>query len=103
MASDVDLVVVTGHRAALVGDHRWALAAVGGGARVVRQQDWGELLTEVRVRRGRGLEVEIGIADTSWAAVDPVDEGTARVVADGFVVLHDPKGVLAALVTAVRG
>lgn len=49
------------------------------------------------------LEVELGVADTAWAGVDPVDMGTARVVGDGFVVLHDPSGMLAALVAAVRG
>lgn len=103
MESDVDLIVVTGDRAALVQDHGWALAAVGDGARVVVQQDWGEMLTEIRVRRQSGLEVELGVADTCWAAVDPVDGGTARVVGDGFVVLHDPGGTLEALVAAVRG
>lgn len=34
------------------------------------------------------------------AATTPVDPGTGRVVRDGFVVLHDPTGVLGALVTA---
>ncbi len=103
MGSDLDLIVVTGCRPALVQDHGWFLAAVGDGARVVRQQEWGDLLTEVRVRRVSGLEVELGVADLAWAAVDPVDGGTARVVGDGFVVLHDPTGVLEALVAAVKG
>lgn len=33
-----------------------------------------------------------------WAA-EPVDDGTARVVRDGFRVLHDPVGVLSRLLT----
>lgn len=102
MTSDVDLVVLTGHRPALVQDPGWAVAAAGGG-RVVRRQDWGGALTEVRVRRPAGLEVELGVADLVWAAVDPVDPGTAEVVADGFAVLHDPGGLLEALVAAVDG
>ena len=103
MGSDVDLIVLTGVRVALVHDHDWALVAAGDGSRVVRQQDWGGLLTEIRVRRASGLEVELGVADLAWAAASPVDRGTARVVSDGFVVLHDPSGMLGALVAAVRG
>lgn len=103
MASDVDVVVLTVNRLALVQDQNWALAAVGDGARVVRQQDWGRMVTEIRLRRMSGLEVELGVADTAWAAVDPVEEGTARVVGDGFVVLHDPSDLLEALVAVVRG
>lgn len=73
-----------------------------GGGRVVRRQEWGGgALTEVRPRRASGLEVEVGVADLGWAAVDPVDPGTAQVVADGFTVLHDPGGLLEALVAAV--
>jgi len=103
MGSDVDLIVVTGERVALVQDPRWVVAAVGGGARVVRQQEWGEMLTEIRIRRASGLEVDVGVVDAAWAAVGPVDAGTARVVADGLVVLHDPSGMLEALVVAVGG
>src|SRR5690606_1092785 len=46
-------------------------------------------------------EVELGLADPAWAATDPVDPGTARVVGDGFLVLHDPAGALAALADVV--
>lgn len=33
----------------------------------------------------------------SWAATDPVDDGTRRVITDGHRVLYDPHGALAAL------
>jgi hypothetical protein len=47
-----------------------------------------------------GLEVEVGIAEPVWAATDPVDPGTRRVVTDGLRILHDPDGRLAALAIA---
>jgi uncharacterized protein len=59
------------------------------------------MLTEVRHRLPSGLEVDVGVVDRAWAATTPVDPGTARVVQDGFVVLHDPAGVLGLLVKAV--
>ena len=44
-----------------------------------------------------GLVIEVGIAEPSWAATDPLDAGTERVVRDGVVPLHDPHGLLNAL------
>jgi uncharacterized protein len=35
-----------------------------------------------------------------WAATDPVDRGTRRVVTDGMRILRDPDGRLAALAAA---
>jgi len=49
-----------------------------------------------------GLEVEVGIATQSWAATDPVDAGTRRVVADGLRALYDPQRLLAELACALR-
>jgi len=40
-----------------------------------------------------GLEVEIGLTTSRWAAV-PLDPGTSQVVTDGFEVLYDPDGLL---------
>ena len=92
--SDVDLVVLTAGPDGYRGDG-WAAEAVGP-ADDVRTQWWGPLL-ERRFRLPGGLEVELGFAPGHWAAT-PVDPGTARVVADGFVVLHDPSGLLGRLV-----
>ena len=95
--SDVDLVVLTtGPDAYLEGG--WAAEAVGPAADV-RTRWWGPLL-ERRFRLPSGLEVELGFAPAGWADV-PVDPGTERVVDDGFVVLHDPAGLLGRLVEAV--
>jgi hypothetical protein len=95
MDSDVDIVVLTDaarHREVAA----WAGLLEG---EMVRRQWWGPLL-EIRVRRGSGLLVEVGVAPVSWASVDPVDAGTRRVIADGHRIVHDPDGALATLATA---
>jgi uncharacterized protein len=95
--SDVDLVVLTSHRDCYLATDEWTTAL--GADRVLRTQAWGPL-TERRLLLEGGLEVEVGIADPAWAATDPVDPGTRRVVTDGLRVLHDPDGRLAALAAA---
>ena len=47
-----------------------------------------------------GLEVALVAVLPSWAATDPVDEGTRLVVTAGVSVVYDPKGVLAGLLDA---
>ena len=95
--SDVDLVLLVDDPEAYLGGS-WG-ADVLGPAVDVRTRWWGALL-ERRFRPPSGPEVEFGFAPSSWAAV-PVDPGTARVVNDGFVVLHDPSGLLGRLVEEV--
>jgi RimJ/RimL family protein N-acetyltransferase len=90
--SDVDLVVLA--------DEAVDVEALGG--RLVRTRPWGAL-TEHRVASDDGLDVEVGVAPTSWAALDPLDDGTTRVAREGLRVLHDPDGLLGALVAAVPG
>ena len=95
--SDVDLLVLTADPDAYLGG-AWLASAVDPAADI-RTRRWGPLL-ERRFRLPSGLEVELGFAPVGWAAV-PADPGTARVVSDGFVVLHDPSGLLERLVRAV--
>ncbi len=94
--SDVDLVVLVDDPRAYLG---WPAEELGDPAVDIRTRWWGPLL-ERRFRLPSGLVVELGFAPLSWAAV-PVDAGTRRVVADGFVVLHDPAGLLGRLVREV--
>jgi hypothetical protein len=49
-----------------------------------------------------GFEIEFGFAAPSWASTEPLDAGTARVVRDGCLPLHDPSGALELLIAAVR-
>jgi uncharacterized protein len=48
------------------------------------------------VQFDNGLEVEFAFAPLSWAAARPLDTGTRRVISDGFRILYDPDGLLAA-------
>jgi uncharacterized protein len=72
-----------------------------GATRIVRTQAWGPL-TERRLLLDDGLELEVGVVPPTWAATDPVDPGTRQVVTDGMRILHDPKGLFAALELACR-
>jgi len=95
MDSDVDVVVLSDAHA---DPGPWTRLLDG---RVIRQQAWGPL-REIRVQRGSGLEVEVGVAPVSWAEVDPVDPGTRRVFTDGHRIVYDPDGTLATLSAACR-
>lgn len=95
--SDVDLVVLCDDPGRLLSDRAWL--GVFGEVAGVTQEDWGAI-TSLRARHASGLEVEWGLGRPSWAAVAPLDAGTARVVADGLRPLCDPEGLLAALLAA---
>ena len=93
--SDVDVVVISDEPAAYLEDAAWTR-----GLRVTsltEPQKWGAV-TSRRAEIGSGLEVEFGFASPSWANTDPVDEGTRRVVLNGFRVIYDRSGLLSRLV-----
>ncbi|HEX8863682.1 MAG TPA: nucleotidyltransferase domain-containing protein [Actinomycetes bacterium] len=95
--SDVDLMVLTTGPARYLDREDW----IGelGAERLVATRWWGPV-TERRLLLPSGLEVEVGVAPPSWAAVDPVDAGACRVMTDGNRVLYDPAGLLAAFIAA---
>lgn len=97
MDSDVDIVVLT-DASAHADPEVWTRLL---DAAVIRQERWGPV-QEVRVRCPSGLEVELGLAPLRWAATDPVDSGTRRVMNDGHHIVYDPDGILAALSAACR-
>jgi predicted nucleotidyltransferase len=96
--SDVDLVVLAEDPRMLLEDNEWHRRF--GDVELVRSEEFG-VVVERRLRLPSGLEIEVGIAPPSWAATDPVDEGTHRVVRDGFRILHDRDGLLKNLVDRV--
>ena len=102
MASDLDVVVLTDEKSPYTERDDWIEAAVGEAAAICRRAEWGPLLTERRIRLRSGFEVEFGFAPTNWAATDPLDPGTVGVVRDGCWPLHDPQGLVAALLDASR-
>ena len=97
MDSDVDVVLLTEDQVPYLEDDAWVYEM--GGVGLVWTRRWGPV-TERRFALPSGLEVELGVASPSWAATDPVDEGTRRVVADGAWVLYNPKRILAGLLDA---
>lgn len=101
MSSDVDLLVLVDDPADRLADQRWLTDLVPDG-RPVRRRRWGPV-TELRRRTTSGLHIEIGVTEPAWAA-PPLDPGTARVLEDGGIAVHDPTDLLVgALIEARRG
>ena len=101
MGADVELCMVVRWRSDLAKDPGWLAGQIAVGARFLGRQDRGRLRTDMRYQLRSGLEVEVALVDRSWAAADPPDAATAAVVCTGFIALHDPKALLAALRDAV--
>ena len=101
MDSDLDLVVLTTDAQQYLSSSSWPPEALGQNAEVVRRREWGPL-TEYRVVLHFGFEIEFGFVAPDWARTEPLDGGTARVVRDGCVPLHDPAGVFERLIAAAR-
>lgn len=95
--SDVDLLLLSTAHDRYAADETWLRELSLG--EVVRVRAWGPL-TEWRHVTASGLEVEMCVGSTAWAGTDPVDAGTRRVVTDGARPLHDPSGILGALIRA---
>jgi uncharacterized protein len=101
MASDIDLVVLTDDVEAFIATADWIRSATGQDGLIVRSKAWGPV-NERRVELASGLLVEYGFAPVTWASTDPLDTGTAQVVAHGFRLLYDPEEMLRGVATAVR-
>ena len=95
--SDVDIVLLSTDPDKYVDGCDWIEALPG--AALLDTRHWG-VLTERRLVLPSGTEVDFGVAHPSWASTRPLDSGTARVVRDGLVALHDPDGVLAEVIAA---
>jgi predicted nucleotidyltransferase len=83
--SDVDLILLMVDPEAYLADRDW-ICRFGEPTKVVKE-DWGKV-TSLRVFYARGLEVEFGISGCRWGS-DPTDEGDARVIRDGCIVLYE--------------
>ena len=97
--SDLDLVLLADEPGTYTGLDAWAGEL--GALEVVRTLRWGAT-TERRLLMHSGLEVDVGVAEPSWARADPIDPGTLRVVRDGLRALYDPRGLLEALQQAAE-
>lgn len=92
-----DLILLSEQPALYIENESWITDLPD--ARLLATRSWGKV-TERRLRLPSTLEVEVGIADYSWAGINPVDQGTARVVRDGLRILYDPDGLLNRLAAA---
>jgi len=98
--SDVDFVVLTPRTTAYTEDDGWIEVALGQTLPVIRRAEWGPL-TERRLKLPSGFEIEFGFGEPSWARIDPIDPGTAGVVADGGLLpVYDPEALLGTLAAA---
>ena len=99
-ASDLDLVVLMADPSVLLTSDEW-WACFGKDVVLVRSSSFGAV-EERRLLRADGLVVEVCVGLPTWAGVDPVDPGTAAVVAGGLRVLWDPDGLLLRLLDALE-
>jgi predicted nucleotidyltransferase len=96
--SDIDLVIVVADPGVYLGDEAWLHRF--GTPSSIADEDWG-LVQSRRVIYASGLEVEFGLTINAWLATDPIDAGSAQVVADGVRILLDRTGALARFVAQV--
>jgi uncharacterized protein len=99
--SDLDVVILTNQTDAYMQDDRWVFDSLLELAPIVRNQRWGAVF-ERRVVLSSGLEVEFNFTSPEWASVAPLDDGTARVVGHGCLLLFDRNGLIPRLVSAAR-
>lgn len=103
--SDLDLMLLATDHDRWAGDDRWLrqiLDELGFPSAMTSPETYG--VTQAwRARLAPQVEVELGIADTLWAHLDPVDAGTQRVASDGLKPLVDKDGLLRGLVDACNG
>ena len=97
--SDVDIILIVENAVRYLEEDEWLESF--GAPRSVTDEDWG-LLQSRRVHYANGIEVEFGIADRRWAAIEPVDQGTATVVAGGLRILYDRDRMLEALLERLK-
>ncbi len=60
------------------------------------REDYG-MVQSLRATYHDGLEVEFGLTGPEWADSEGLAAGTREVIADGFRIIFDRRGVLAAL------
>lgn len=85
--SDIDLVILTLEKCELVSNPMFIHQF--GTVKKFSVELWG-VCTSIRVFYDE-MEVEFGIVEPSWMDV-PLDEGTKRVLTDGYKVILDKKG-----------
>lgn len=101
--SDLDLIVLTDDldRWARGDDWLQALLIDLGFAPAAGRLERHGVARSWRVAVARTVELELTLADVSWAHASPIDPGTRRVATDGLRVLVDKDRCLAAVLAAL--
>jgi hypothetical protein len=104
--SDIDFLLLAASPQAFRADTGWLHAinwpAIGARPVSWQDEDYGALWSRRLWLEDKG-EIEFGFAGPSWAALDPIDPGTRRVITAGCRILHDPNDILASLAAAISG
>lgn len=98
--SDLDVIILTSDVEKYMTDETEDWARRFGFMREQKIEDWGAAKT-IRAFYKNGHEFEFNFVSPSWACIEPIDEGTRRVVSDGMKILYDPQGILENLQKAV--
>ena len=85
--SDLDLCIITNAKNKMVETPDFVKEF--GTVQNMRTECYGAC-TSIRVWYESGLEVEFGIVDPSWLSI-PLDNGTRKVLSDGYKVIVDKK------------
>jgi uncharacterized protein len=101
--SDIDLVFLSKdpnrfRDAAWLSNVEWSRAGVN--LTKWADEEYGAVWSR-RAWFGPECEVEFAFASLHWAAVSPLDPGTAQVVSDGCHIRYDPDGLWKRLMLAV--
>jgi hypothetical protein len=99
--SDVDVVIATVSPETYQ-NAEWTAMAVGRRAiAATRSQTFGDAWS-LFVTLAEGPEIEFTFVGPTWAGTRPPREEVSRIVQQGFLILHDPRGDLGSLAIACR-
>jgi uncharacterized protein len=103
--SDIDLMILTDSLMLFRQDEGWIdeiqLADMDAHIASWEDQDYGVVWSR-HVCLDDKTKIEFSFGSPSWAAVEPVDAGTFRVISDGCRILYDPTGLLRELIDTVK-
>lgn len=94
--SDIDLVIIAKDRKKFLDNNEWA--GNFGIVTNVEHENFG-LVQSVRVFYKNGLEVEFGITTSEWLDVNSIDDGTKKVMDDGYKILNDKAGLFSEFIS----
>lgn len=103
--SDIDFILLCHDKGAFRSDKTWLdeidWSSIGLSVRMFDDESYG-LAWSRRILTNPDAEIEMTFGETEWAAVNPIDAGTRRVVTDGFRIIVDKQDLFSRLLSALR-